>query len=317
MLHYKYDQEWWPLPEWAGFFLSLGEALAKINAEDNKYVMAIAVPTRAYAAAFIGSGFAISNLLNRSYEDAEYIDLIHSLPEGTSVKFFDNGKVKKAIKKNIQSYNGVALVGIQIEGGTTQYIRPENVHKIQVADKNYEHLPNRQTGRNVVPPSELLNALFPDKAHDYVYKTKIEGIIVGSKNALQQESILPLATLSESKKQHSPGNLNDLFRVEGFTLNNTGHRFAVHASANNDISMMPVENQNPVAIFDGALGFVKWKELFRKNNWIVILDRTDPNFSDAVGQINSEYTFRLENPITPSLPLPLSGMEMMFFRRKS
>jgi hypothetical protein len=299
--------------------LSLGETLSNVNAEDNKYVMAIAVPSRSYAAAFICSAFAISNLLNRSYEDAEYIDLIHSLPEGTSVKFFDNGKVKKAIKKNIQPYDGLLLVGIQIEGGTTQYIRPENVHKIQIADKNYEHLPNRQAGRTVVPPSELLNALFPDRANDYVYKTKIEGIIVGSKNALQQECALPLAVLSNSKKQQFQGNLNDLFRVEGFTLSNTGHRFAVHASGNNDISMMSLENlaPNPVAIFDGALGFVKWKEIFRNNNWIVILDRTDANFSDAVSQINAEYTSRSERAISTSFPLPLSGIEMMYFRRNS
>jgi hypothetical protein len=316
-VHFKSNKEWQPLPVWARFFLSLGESFANTNVGEKRYTAALALPTRSYATALIGSGFSHANLLFRSYEDSEYIKFIHSLPEGTSVKFFDNGKVKKAIKKNLQDYNGILLVGIQIEGGTTQYIRPENVHKIEVTDKSYNHLPNRQKGRTIMPPSQLLNALMSDKAYDYVYQTRIEGVVVGSKNILQQESILPLAILSKNTKQEFQGNLNDIFRVEGFNPSNAGHRFLMHTSSNNDPITMSLDNPfpNSVVIFDGALGFVKWKEMYKTQNWVVVLDHTDSNFSDAVSQINSEYAYRSESTIKKTLPLLPNGVEMMFFER--
>src|SRR5258708_1836659 len=156
LLRFTNNTEWLPLPDWARFFWSLGETLAGAKIENKKYAATLALPTRSYAAALIGSAFSCANLLYRSYEDAEYLEYIYSLPDGTSIKFYDNGKVIKAIKKDTVEYNGKLHIGIQVEGTATKYILPQNAHKIEVADQDFERLPNKQMGRNAIPPSELL-----------------------------------------------------------------------------------------------------------------------------------------------------------------
>lgn len=317
LIHFINNKKWKPLPEWAGFFFRLGESLPSINVEKMRYTVALALPTRSYAAAFISSGFACTNLLVRPSEDIEHAELIYSLPEGTSVKYFDNGKVKKAIKKEPQEYNGILLLGIQIEGGTIQYIRPENVHKVEVSDRNYEHLPNHQKGRSVIRPSDLLNALLSSKSDEYAYRTRIDGVVVGSENILKEEAQLPLAILSKDEKKEFQGELHDLFRVEGFNPHNVGHRFIMHTSNGDNSTSISPDTLTPdsVVVFDGALGFSKWREMYKNQNSIIVLDHTNTNFSNAVSQINQEHSYRSKTTIKALFPSLPSGVEMMFFMR--
>jgi hypothetical protein len=317
LLRFTNNKEWLPLPNWARSFLALGETLASANIENKKYTVTLALPTRSYAAALIGSGFSCANLLYHSYEDSEYLEYIYSLPEGTSIKFFDNGKVIKAIKKDNIEYNGKLHIGIQVEGTATKYILPQNAHKIEVAEHDYEHLPNKQMGRNVIPPSELLFSLIPDKANEFVHRTRIDGVVVGTKNTLNEESHLPLAIPHKENKRIYEGSLSDLFRLEGFNARSIGHRYLIHSSNSNKLEVATDNNLNPdsLVIFDGALGFLKWREIYRNHNWVVILDHTDTNFPNAVAEVNREYINRSEAAIDLEFhPLP-TGIEMMFFAR--
>jgi hypothetical protein len=320
LIHYQDNQQWLPLPGWAKFFWALGESLASTKFENRRFTVALALPIRSYAAAFIGAGFSYANLLLDSYGDAEYIEFIYSLPEGTSVKFFENGKVKKAIKKELHEYNGILHVGIQIENGTTKYFHPANVRKIEVTDKTYNHLPNSQKGYSVIPPSELLNSLLQEKSSEYVYRTKVDGVVVGSRNTLKEEALLSLSVLpKEGKEGFLQGKLQDLFRVVGFNPPNTGHRFLLQTSNSYDYDneVIPRDSFKPdsVVIFDGALGFAKSREMYKNKNWVVILDHTEANFLNAIAQINQEYLYRSDSTMRVLLPELPNGMEMMFFVR--
>jgi hypothetical protein len=316
LLHFAHEQEWLSLSGWASFFLGLGESLADISIENNRYAVALALPTRSYATALLGSGFSYANLLHHSYEDAEYLEYIYSLPEGTSIKFYDNGKVIKAIKKDVLEYNGKLHIGIQIEGTATKYILPQNAHKIEIVDRDYERLPNKQMGRSVIPPSELLLELLTDKASEFVYRTRIDGIVVGIKNTLSEEAQLPLAISIKDKRRMREGRLSDLFRIEGFNPRNVGHRYILHSS-NSKSGVPSTSDLTPDApvLFDGALGFLKWREMYRHCHWVVFLDHTDINFQNAVSEINREYINRSDAVINHSLPPLPNGIEMMFFAR--
>ena len=315
LLQYAHNQQWLPLPGWARFFLELGNSLANADVEKCRYTAALALPARSYAAAFIGTGFSCTNLLLRSYEDAEYIEFIYSLPEGTSVNFFENGKIKKAIKKDVHEYNGARHVGIQIEDSTTKYVHPKNVRKIEVTDKTYDHLPNNQKGYNVVTPSGLLNALLQEKSSEYVYRTRINGVVVGSGNTLKEEAFLSLAVSDKERKKTFQGSLYELFRVEGFNPHNVGHRFSLQSSSSNHETTPDNLAPDTVVIFDGSLGFTKWREMYKNQNWVVVLDHTETNFLNAIAQINQEYHYRSDSVVKVSLPPIPSGMEMMFFAR--
>lgn len=172
-------------------------------------------------------------------------------------------------------------------------------------------------GRNVIPPSELLFSLIPDKANEFVFRTRIDGVVVGIKNTLSEEARLPLAIPYKENKRMREGSLSDLFRVEGFNPRNVGHRYIIHPPNSNkpEIAADSNINSDALVIFDGALGFLKWREIYRNHNWVVILDHTDTNFPNAVAEVNREYINRSETVIDLDYnPLP-TGIELMFFAR--
>ncbi len=69
-----------------------------------------------------------------------------------------------------------------------------------------------------------------------------------------------------------------------------------------------------MTIFDGAVSFLKWRDYWRKSNWIVLLDKTESRFQEAVDLLNQEY---IEKRIGESLnenmfSLP-EGIEIIAF----
>jgi hypothetical protein len=317
-LHYRSKEGYRTLPDWALFFLELGKTLSSLEIENHRYTVALALPTRSYATALIGAGIACARIFMKSDDESHHIETIYSLPEGTSLKYYDKGKVKKALKKDVMEYNGKTLLGIQIEGHTTIYLKPENVNKIEIADVDYTHLPNKQNGYSVELPSKLALTILQSRSHEFFYRSRIEGVVIGHRNILREEADFELSIPQNGGQQFGTGSLSDLFRVKGFVPNNVGHRFLLAPpSGNNNIiidMLHQVSTHRPV-IFDGASGFLKWKEMFADRDWIVILDQTDTYFPNAVSQLNQDYSYRSEIQRNIQLPQVPSGVEVMLFMR--
>jgi hypothetical protein len=55
-LSYRDGSSWRPLSEWMNFFLQVGRLLVEVHVPDNRLVVGITVPTRAYAAVLAGAG---------------------------------------------------------------------------------------------------------------------------------------------------------------------------------------------------------------------------------------------------------------------
>lgn len=306
------------LPEWALFFLELGKILSTLEIDSHRYTIALALPTRSYATALIGAGIACSRIFLKSDEISDHIETIYSLPEDTSLKYYDNGKVKKALKKDLVEYNGIRLLGIQIEDHTTIYLRPENVNKVEIADVDYNHLPNKQGGYSVALPSKLAYAILQGRSYEFFYRSRIEGFLVGSRNTLKEEASLTLSITQHGEEKYGTGSLTDLFRVKGFVPNNVGHRFLLTSPSSSSNTIIEALQQVPAhcpVIFDGAIGFLKWKEMFADQDWIVILDQTDLHFPNAVSQLNQDYSRRSESGRNIEFPQLPNGIEATFFLR--
>ena len=68
-------------------------------------------------------------------------------------------------------------------------------------------------------------------------------------------------------------------------------------------------------VFDGALGFLKWGQMWHGRHQVVILDRTEPYFDDAISAINTRFS---QNRTDGEVALPGSdappGGEVLAFR---
>lgn len=317
-LLYKSTDGWSSIPEWARFYLELGASLANFHEEKIRYVAALALPTRSYTATFIGSGLAYANSFLQPDEIKQHLELILSLPNGSSVKYLNrDGRLLNGIKREVITVQGKLIIGIQ-KGGIgkeTIYIASEDASRIEISNKKRHHLPNNQIGRNIRPPSPLLDEILAEKSYEYVFQTRIDGLVIGSFNSLEEEAKALMGIGSEDGTTYQ-GFLFELFRVHGFNPPSSGHRFLLQAANSQETIKLPLDvSQSFSVMFDGSLSFTKWKEYFKNENWIVLLDHTEANFKNAVSQINQEYIYRTDAPLKISLPPIPSGIEMMFFGR--
>ena len=316
-LYYRKDERWFALPPWAKFYLELGDLLSRFDEQNKRFVVALAVPTRSYASALISSGLimARSKLFFRD-NDLEYYEKIIALKVGTPLVYREGNRKKSAKKADNHDYEGKLHIGIQIDEGTTntkKYISPENARLIEIAERDTVRLPQQQTGREIAPPSQLLKTILGEaQLYDFVLQTRLENFVVGPVNVLKQELETSLAT-SLSTRADSQGYLSDMMRVREFQPPGTAHRCSILAAANKGNLAATNDTSAFAVIFDGSLGFVKWRDPWRHFNWIVILDRTDPNFDYAVDQVNNEYAYRSEIQHQRKLPPIPEGIEIMFF----
>lgn len=317
ILHYQKDGIWLSLPEWAKFFLNLGNYLSSLNLKKNRFVIAISVPTRSYVATLIGSGITVGRArIPIIGSDYEYYEKILSLKEGAPLKYRDGNRKKNAKRKGELNYNGKRLIGIQIDEGVTntiKYISPENAKFIEIIDKDDVKLPHQQKGREILPPSKLLQSLLGDVyIDDFVFQTRLECVFIGPLNSLKQEISTPLAT-RRFPLEDCAGSISDLLRVHEFQPSSQAYRTSTLAAISKRNTKIASEVSPFAVIFDSSLGFVKWRDYWRNFNWVVILDRTDLNFQYAVDQMNQEYFSRSEKPYKPKIPSIPAGIEIMFF----
>jgi hypothetical protein len=68
-----------------------------------------------------------------------------------------------------------------------------------------------------------------------------------------------------------------------------------------------------VAVFDGSRSYLRWSGTYPDANWLIILDRNERRFTDAIDAVNALYTMRIgdRSPITVKSP-PL-GIECVSF----
>ncbi|SFL73949.1 hypothetical protein SAMN05421830_105236, partial [Desulfomicrobium norvegicum] len=85
-LHFEDSGEWYSLPEWAEYFISVGKHLASEDNSASRIVTAIVVPTRAYCAAFVSLGMIVSDAAaHDSSSAAAHFEMLFDLPIGTPV----------------------------------------------------------------------------------------------------------------------------------------------------------------------------------------------------------------------------------------
>lgn len=115
-LHFEDSGDWYSLPEWAEYFISVGKQLASADHSTSRIVTAIVVPTRAYCAAFVSLGMVVSDAAKRDRpSEAVHFEKLFDLPAGTPVIFRPSPhKVLKGVLQGPEEYNGKLHVRVQV-----------------------------------------------------------------------------------------------------------------------------------------------------------------------------------------------------------
>lgn len=323
-LHFNDSGEWHSLPEWAEYFISIGKQLASADLTTTRIVTCVVVPTRAYCAAFIGLGMVVSDGAKRDRpSEAAHFEKLFDLQFGTPVIFRPSPtKVLKGVMQAPEEYNGKLHVRVQVEsrdprtgGGLTHLIDESRALQVQPA-KHSGKLPKKQGAENKRFANTFVDALLGDADPVQLgVRSKLVCAIVGKKNALEYEIRETPLAIHANGDCWAGGHLQDVLRIDRFVSGQQSYRTALVPTGSGAPSSEVFNNVEVAVVFDGAAGFLKWGTMWPNRHQVIILDRTELYFDDAICAINARFS---QNRVEIAGALPVSyappGGEILAFR---
>lgn len=321
--------EWMPLPSWAHFYTDVGAAAASTRCADTRLVVGLAVPTRAYAAAFTALGVVLgaAESSGMDEEDKEYFEQLYRTRPGTSVRFFDEkaGRIKRGVLSGTDTVDGKRVLRIQVtrtardterRGGSQTYlVSMESARKITLADGENWQLSATQSGRRVSGETTLSGALLDaGKARRFVTGSSFDCAILGEASILRKEIKETRVAVGDPVVNGSKDHLQDVLRVRRFGGVGQPYRSRVIPTATWKRRASLKGPKPKVAVFDGAAAFLKWRDHWRESNWVVILDRTQRLFESAAATLNEAYAAnRLRDASLKAIGQVPAGVELLAF----
>jgi hypothetical protein len=320
-LHFEDSGNWYSLPEWAEYFISVGKQLASAEQSESRIVTAIVVPTRAYGAAFVSLGMVISDAAARDRSsEAAHFEKLFDLSPGTPVIFRPNpGKTLRGILQAPEETAGKLYVRVQVHsrdgGGLTYLIDESRALQVQPA-RHSGKLPKKQGGENTRFSNGFVDSLLGEADPVQLgLRSKLVCAIVGKKNPLEHEIRKTPLAIHVNGDRRAEGQLQDVLRVNRFVTGQQSYRSALVPVGAGAPSSDVASKVEMGIVFDGAVGFLKWGAMWPRRHQVVILDRTEPYFDDAISAINARFSQNRADaePSLPGSDAP-SGGEVLAFR---
>ncbi len=334
--------EWRSVPPWADFFLRVGQVLAQ-PPNQNRIVIGVAVPIRSFAASLCAAGAVVAHLKGSLESDlAPYFEYLCGLPIGTGVTVLRSDKHEgirqypgvlagldeASIDSKDKSAPKVKLIRIQISrstmreskaGGRVFMVDARRADTIRVLDPDEaitaQDLPATPLGVSIRAVSDFSLRIIPGGASQYIAKSKVGCLLVGSPGTLDREINETTFGVGDSSGGISAGTLGEVLKVRRFSRTRRQFHSDIYTAASKWPPKKSVIGNPDLVIFDGAAGFMKWRDSFRESHLLIVLDQTEALFMEAVQRLNYEYSCRVDDDALPDFcPEPPPGTELTFFR---
>lgn len=314
-LYYQSDDEVNRLPEWAYFFITLGQKVATHSSPDHRLVIALSIPTRAFACGLLAVGIALSGAANDRMMLQSQVRFVRNLPIGTQVYVRkDNNRKLRGIVQRFDRYEGADHIFIQLSGREVRgFSLDRYASRITVAEKAISLPANQQTGWLVETPSEFLKACLGEQlARSHILGSSLDVIIIGKKSLLKDEICSEVFFCETS----TAGCLQDILRVREFSGANASFRSRCLASLVEDNEEGIGDNGPQIIAFDGAIAYLRHSHRWPTAHQVVFLDRTERQFADAVELLNQNYAYRSSSGFELQIKIPRNIEMMIYAERK-
>ena len=300
--------------------MHLGAEAVQDNNDQQRLVIALAVPTRSYAAVLLAVGAIVSNAktINAAGQVSpeSHFEMLCGLPTETSVILREEGKPVKGIFVGTRDFknDGNLRIGVQIQnskgGALTTWLSRETSQKVQVSSMPWSRLPkDADNAREVdTSSSEFTSEIFQGiDLWNFVTESSLDCVILGNVGTLEKEATTTKLSIGSRGTEASAGSLQDILRICRLFRNNEAFRSQILSVNSNEHAKLSEGMLPRMVIFDGAVGFLKWRHYWSQSNWVVILDRTETRFLEAVQSVNEEFLSRIdERELNLSNPTPQS-----------
>jgi hypothetical protein len=323
-LYYRFNESWVKVPAWARYFFEVGLAAAAAQVPGTRFVLGLAVPTRSYAAALAACGVVVARASQPAEQSSpvEHFAQVCDLPIDATVSLLNGDKKLKGVFTGCDNYKGEKVARIMVHsksaGGGTYLIRAADALRVEILPGTQVRLPKKQSGRLVPQMTGFVRHFVgDDKAMAFAMQSRLECVISGRANVLRREILETEFAVSTSQGVYDEGCLQDLLQVRKFLGEGESYRSEI-CRVNGRVHMFANEAViPPFAIFDGATGFIRWRDSLRNSNWIVILDWTDARFREATEILKEAHMNRTGDDKIMGLPPPPAGVDVLDFYERS
>ena len=282
-----------PLQPWATSLFALGVNVVESRKPGQRLVFALALPIRAYAALLVTAGI----VWRRSHEPVDQVDTeahfehLSSLPVGTRVIFSDRKRRHRAIITGTELIKDTLQTAVKIQltekDKLSHFIFKNQSGNVEILDWEGD-LPETRSGTRIARRIGFLDAVLGENdPRAFVSKSRLDALVIGSASLLRNEIRESPLSIQLENQRYVPGSFQDLLRVRRYAPTQA-YRSEVVSDTFMEINISndPI---NTVVVFDGARSFLKHRDNFRNNSWVVLLDRTAAGFPDACDALNQEY----------------------------
>jgi hypothetical protein len=266
------------LPAWAQWMVQLGQLASRPADSPRRVVVAIALPSRAYAATLVAVGCVIArdplrfsrNAPNDEELAAHFANLASSRPRTTVTVASGTAKHVGQLLGTRQVHGEPHLVIEQ--NGFTQLIPQRDAHNVAV----------RGLG--------------------------LSCLIAGQLNVLEQEIAGGDVVTADGRP------LQALLKVRRFCTRDDKDIRSDVITARTELPAELRDAQPGLVVFDGADAFRKRRESWREAAWVVVLDQTSRQFAEGVGLVEEEFIEKRYDDGDPLEDIHVPpGVELMSF----
>ena len=337
-LNYFDEEELRQVPNWAAYYYALGQLASSFSGEATRFVMGVAVPTRAFCAPLVALGAVTGEADERIHKSLEeHFSELLKLPIETAVTLQDKDRVLKARidghEKSERNGEIVDYIRVRPIRGRVHLIPQKHCYRVRLS-KHRAAEKKRQIGQLVKDNSSFSKHFFSQEAaeHGAIGSSNLCAV-VGNRRQLTHEFREQKFLVRTDREDDDEGTLQDIVRVKSlgkdaeqflseiFTPSERPELEAAQPIA--EVISRPESElliDFPVVIFDGCQAFLQQHHHWGSQNKVVILDRTDRKFDDAIDEFNRQFFRRIvDTNILESLeflPEAPPGVELQLFEEK-
>lgn len=308
--------QWRMAPAWLAFFLGLGEAVALEHQREHRVAVIVVPPVRSFAAAAAATAAVIAVACRDGAVPNvdEHFRALAQLSIDTPVVVKIGQKIYSGKFAGIVRNKNEPLVQVEYNG-MTHYIPKYLCQRIRVGSGGKKSLP-KASQRSAGPEAAAVAAIVGQEAAvQFLGVPTVDVVLVGHVALLSQE-LTAVSARPVSQEGHGAGvTLAGLFRAARF-LPEGGISRSMLLSDRVAEFEMPVSDTPHVAVFDGARAFTRYRTVFTRSSWVVILDRCSAGLMEGADVANTEFATRKgESDLMSKLTVP-AGTETQAFERR-
>jgi hypothetical protein len=275
-------------------------------------MLGIALPTRHFGAALTALGYVLAEPTEEttSVERDAHFRRIAALPLGTPLMYLNGDEMYRGPLLSVTNVGGEDFVVIRT-GKTKQFVPKRRALQIELAEMERRTFPEDLEGGRLHKPKAFVQHFY---SHEEFYKINRSSsrhlAIIGALSRLRAELVQTPFLIPDNPP--AEGTLQDLLRVAKFTASGVGYRMAVYPVSKGS-SPDPRGVPPRLVIYDGAASFLKWAHQFTSAHSLVLLDRTELDFPEAVDALNLRYLSRVAECSLPAAIQSPAGVDIISY----